>query len=452
MNSIVHDRSSNSVLSVSKLQLCSRPVEQMPTLTVDSVPPTKGLRVPISSPIYIEFDYKIPHVYNNIHTRNIDEIAYRLRCTHHPSATDCLDYAEFLWIYMTERAHVDPHATSARSVHSDQQQQQQQQRVNSTHLSVDHKTVEIDANGDTIQSAGIQTSIGVAYSIWIVYVDTVLRAAKEVIRRQTAGCVVSNELVRLFSALRSCEQVVQWDWAQQDDNLKGNIEYELKVSMLAVESTWLYEQIQCAIAAEDWDTALVCLLEYGMCINTDFDVDVCTLYAHCMVNRSKHALAVSIWRLLQSRDPNIVAEETVYKSEFLNKQLYGLDIPITSDTHRVVTNARTYCLHMKRLGGHLSPMNRPSVAPPRVVGGDIHEASTFRLAALSTLGVCLPGYTPDRIHDELHVYSSTPARAPVSSAHLASAGDQILVEPKSRPQILKTVEIATPRPLVAPVM
>jgi hypothetical protein len=397
----------------------------MPTLTVhpshtNTTPQSVGVnddRKENDVSLYTVFDYRIRHISQNKYTDTVDETAQRLRCASRTNgilAVDCLDYAEFLWTYISESVDANPESPSTSIMP---------------------------------RTRGIQTKMGTSHSLWIAYVDTVLRASEVVaLQYSTHHYNPTTHLVPTLLALHKCEQVIHGKWAQHDKLLRERVRTEVTARIDELESMLLYSQINDAVAVENWDRALLALLDYGMCIDVDFDVDVCTLYARCMVSLCKHAQAVSVWRLLQSLAPAAVPAETLYKSEFLNKQLYGLEIPVVDDIKRVVAKARAYGMQLQNTGSRLHEESKRAYQEYTSVGTT--TTTTWRLAALTSLGESIARYTPGLNHESLSAHSSASQSPRVLAAATAFVSDQIVAEPTNKnPRNRQVVEASTPHPL-----
>jgi hypothetical protein len=347
----------------------------------------------------VEFDYHIVHHTCNIYTNALDRIAHRLRKSgprHRVAIEDCLDYAEFLHAYLTLT--VPSHIGLTRS---SQQGLQHRGAVVAAEECDSKVSVESQRPDHTTRPLPIDTNIGQSKSLWIVFVDTVIRGVDVTsVNYASQGATTTHQLSRLLNALRQCEEVAHKVWAQEDARLYRDIQHKVSQYTDATESRLLCRQIHEAVDGQQWDQGLSALLTYGISTTFDFDVDVSTMYAHCLTARSRHARAVAVWRLVAKSYPKAVPVGAIAKSTYLNKHLYGLEIPDTVEIRNVVTDARMYVMQLRQLQHRHAILHPPAMCDFPASSDTVHpQDSQWKTAASFSLGVRTVDY---RSNPDLH--------------------------------------------------
>jgi hypothetical protein len=287
--------------------------------------------------------------------------------------------------------------------------------------------------------------MGTSHSLWLIYIDTVVRAAdvltvvsrSHVRRPHDRGRSETHLLLsRTLIELRRCEQVAaHGQWTRHNAALKFNIQRTLTESMNAVESLWLAGEVHRATWAQQWDAALLALLDYGMCIESNFEVDACKLYALAMTAQCRHSRAAAVWELLETVQAGVVPPDALYKSQFLNARLYGMST-VAMTVATAMSAAQLYGVQLRRVreaalykqqtySSSYNSHTQLQQAPAREMSVLSSSASVWRVAALSSLGVTVVALPPppltrpdklDRTPPKLRTRSSVQSPLPVVAA------------------------------------
>jgi hypothetical protein len=394
-----------------------------------------------------QFDYQFTHCAPNRDTMALDLVGDRLRVasrTDGVSSADCLNYAEFLWEYLSEITH------------------QNTQTNDRTRANTPVGTTTPGGMWPgTDLSHRVHTGMGTSHSLWLVYIDTVVRAAdvltvvsrSHIRRSHDRGRSETHLLLsRTLIELRRCEQVAaHGQWTRHNAALKFNIKRTLTESMNAVESLWLAGEVHRATWAQQWDVALLALLDYGMCIESNFEVDACKLYALAMTAQCRHSRATAVWELLETVHAGVVPPDALYKSQFLNARLYGVST-VAMTVATAMSAAQLYGVQLRRVreaalyqqqqtySSSYNSHTQLQQEPAREMSLLSPSASVWRVAALSSLGVVVVALPPltlpdklDRTPPKLRTRSSVQSPLPGVAADSQFVLGPPVVEPKTVP-------------------